>query len=197
MARRASGESGRQRARQPQHPSDAVDAIVEQWHRERPELDASAKEITGRIVRLSGIFQQAYRDAFTPLGISDGEYGVLATLRRAGKPFELTPTELARQRMMTSGGMTAAIDRLERKGLAVRIPNPADRRGSLVRLTEEGRRVTDKAMARHVEVEHRLVAALGRAERETLRSLLRTLLLSLDPQESPEPEPGADRSTPR
>lgn len=196
MARRAS-RGPKQHPGTGEDARDAVDAIVDQWRRERPDLDPSAKEITGRIVRLSGIFQQAYRDAFTPLGISDGEYGVLATLRRAGTPFELTPTELARQRMMTSGGMTAAIDRLERKGLAVRIPNPADRRGSLVRLTEEGRRVTDKAMARHVEVEHRLVAALGRAERETLRSLLRTLLLSLDPQESPEPEPGADRSTPR
>src|SRR5690606_7234824 len=115
-------------------------------------------------VRLAGIFQQAYRDAFAPLGISDGEYGVLATLRRAGAPFALTPTELARHRMMTSGGMTAAIDRLERKGLATRTPNPADRRGSLVRLTDDGRRVIDKAMALHVEVEHRLVAALGRPE---------------------------------
>lgn len=202
MARRASGESGRQRARQPQHPSDAVDAIVEQWHRERPELDASAKEITGRIVRLGGIFQQAFRDAFAPLGITDGEYGVLATLRRAGAPFELTPTELARHRMMTSGGMTAAIDRLERKGLAVRTPNPADRRGSLVRLTDEGRRVVDEAMARHVEVEHQLVEALSGKERDALRALLRALLVSVDPQPpepatEPEQAPDADRSTRR
>ena len=133
--------------------ADAVDAIVEQWRRERPDLDPSAKHITGRIIRLGGIFQQVYGAAFDALGINETDYGVLAPLRRAGPPFELTPTELARQRMMTSGGMTAAIDRVERKGLVTRAPNPADRRGSLVRLTDEGRRVIDAAMERHAEVE--------------------------------------------
>jgi DNA-binding MarR family transcriptional regulator len=160
--------------------SDAVDSIIEQWHRERPDLDPSAKGITGRVVRLAGVFQQAYSDAFAPLGINDGDYGVLAALRRQGEPFELTPTELARQRMMTSGGMTAAIDRVERKGLARRLPNPADRRGSLVRLTDEGRRVIDEAMARHVEVERQLVAALSDKDRERLPVMLRTLLLALE-----------------
>lgn len=159
---------------------DAVDAIVQQWHDERPELDTSSKEVTGRIVRLSGLFQDAYRAAFEPLGIGDGDYGVLAALRRAGEPFELTPTELARQRMMTSGGMTAVIDRLERKGFLVRAPNPADRRGSLVRLTAKGRRVVDQAMERHVEVERELVAVLGERERERLAATLRKLLLALD-----------------
>jgi DNA-binding MarR family transcriptional regulator len=162
------------------NPGDAVDAIIEQWHRERPDLDPEAKGITGRVVRLAGLFQQAYTEAFAPLGINDGEYGVLAALRRQGDPCELTPTELARQRMMTSGGMTAAIDRVERKGLAVRLPNPADRRGSLVRLTDEGRRVIDTAMARHVEVERELVAALAPKDRERLPAMLRTLLLALE-----------------
>lgn len=159
---------------------DAVDAIVEEWRRERPDLDASGKEITGRIVRLAGIFQDAYAAAFEPLGISGADYGILAPLRRAGKPFELTPTELARHRMMTSGGMTAAIDRLVGKGLLVRAPNPADRRGSLVRLTPEGRRVVDRAMKRHVEVERSLVSALGERDRERLIALLRKLLVSVD-----------------
>ena len=163
-----------------QATTDAVDAIVEQWRRERPDLDPTAKEITGRIIRLGGLFQQAYRAAFAPLGINDGDYGVLATLRRAGAPFELTPTELARHRMMTSGGMTAAIDRVERKGLAARVPNPADRRGSLVRLTDEGRRVVDDAMARHVDVEHRLVAALSPEDHDRLAALLRALLIDLE-----------------
>jgi DNA-binding MarR family transcriptional regulator len=161
-------------------PTDAVDAIVEQWRRERPDLDPSAKEITGRIVRLAGLFQQTFSKAFEPLGITDGEFGVLSALRRAGAPFELTPTDLARHRMMTSGGMTAVIDRVERKGLATRVPNPADRRGSLVRLTDEGRRVVDAAMAIHADVEHRLVAALEPKDRERLPSLLRTLLLAVD-----------------
>ena len=160
--------------------TDGVDAIVEQWRRERPELDPSGKEITGRVIRLSALFQRAYGEAFEPLGITEGEYSILSPLRRAGEPFELTPTELARHRMLTSGGMTAALDRLERKGLVVRAPNPADRRGSLVRLTDEGRRVVDEAMARHVEAERALVAGLGDGERDRLASLLRTLVLSLE-----------------
>lgn len=159
---------------------DAVDAIVEEWHRERPDLDPSAKGITGRVVRLAGLFQAAYGTAFEPLGITEADYGILAPLRRAGKPFELTPTELARHKMMTSGGMTAAIDRLVRKGLLVRAPNPADRRGSLVRLTPEGRRVVDRAMKLHVEVERSLVSALGERDRDRLVALLRRLLVSVD-----------------
>ena len=101
--------------------SDAVDVIVEQWRRERPDLDPGAKHVTGRIIRLASLFQQSYGDVFEPLGLNDGDYGLLAALRRAGAPFQLTPTELARHMMMTSGGMTAAIDRLERKGFAVRV----------------------------------------------------------------------------
>src|SRR5687767_13454154 len=88
---------------------DAVDAIVEQWRRERPDLDPSAKDLTGRIIRLASLFQQAYSETFEPLGLNDGDYGVLAPLRRAGAPHQLTPTELAKHRMMTSGGMTAAL----------------------------------------------------------------------------------------
>jgi DNA-binding MarR family transcriptional regulator len=157
-----------------------VDAIVEQWRRERPDLDPTAKEVTGRIVRLAGIFQAAYAEAFAPLGLNDGDYGVLVAIRRAGAPFVLTPTELARRRMMTSGGMTAALDRLERKGLVRRGPNPADRRGSLVALTDEGRAAVDAAMERHVDAEHRLVAGLSDAERERLRGLLHKLLVAVD-----------------
>jgi DNA-binding MarR family transcriptional regulator len=161
---------------------DAVDRIVEQWHRERPELDTAAKEITGRIVRLSGLFQQTLAAAFAPLGINDADYGILAALRRSGAPYELTPTDLARQRMMTSGGMTAAIDRVERKGLVARVPNPADRRGSLVRLTDEGLDIVNQAMVRQVDAEHELVSGLATKDRERLPGLLRTLLLALEPE---------------
>jgi DNA-binding MarR family transcriptional regulator len=161
-------------------PPDHVDAIVEAWRRERPDLDPSAKEVTGRIIRLAGLFQAAYAEAFAPLGINESDFGMLAPLRRAGPPYRLTPTELARHKMMTSGGMTAAIDRLVRKGLLVREPNPADRRGSLVGLTEEGRRVIDDAMVVHTEVEHRLVAALPARDRERLVGYLRTLLRDVD-----------------
>jgi len=159
---------------------DAVDIIVEEWKRERPDLDASAKEVTGRIVRLASWFQQAYSDTFQPLGLNDGDYGVLAPLRRAGEPYELTPTELARHRMMTSGGMTAALDRLERKGFIDRLPNPADRRGSIVRLTDEGRTIINEAMSQHVQTEERLTAVLDRDERRQLSALLRKLLGAIE-----------------
>lgn len=163
-----------------QDKSDAVDAIVGQWRRERPDLDASAKHVTGRIIRLASLFQAAYADAFGPLGLNDGDYGVLAALRRAGTPNRLTPSDLARHQMMTSGGMTAAIDRLERKGLVTRLPNPNDRRGSLVELTDDGRSVVDRAMELQAEVESRLVGALRPSERKTLEQLLRKLLLDVD-----------------
>ena len=159
---------------------DAVDVIIEQWRRERPDLDPGAKEVTGRIIRLASLFQQSYGAAFEPLGLNDGDYGLLAPLRRAGEPHQLTPTELARHRMMTSGGMTAAIDRLERKGLVDRVPNPADRRGNLVRLTAAGRQVTDEAMTRHAHTEHRLLDTLDEHEQTQLRDLLHKLLRSLD-----------------
>jgi DNA-binding MarR family transcriptional regulator len=101
-------------------------------------------------------------------------------MRRAGTPYRLTPTELARRRMMTSGGMTPVIDRLERRRLVARGPNPDDRRGSLVELTEARREVVDEAMALHAGAEQRLVAGLDDAEREQLAALLRKLLLSVE-----------------
>lgn len=162
---------------------DAVDRIIEQWEVQRPDLDPSAKGVTGRIVRLASIFQRRFGEAFAEFDLTEGDYGVLVALRRSGGPFELTPTELARARMMTSGGMTAVIDRLERRTLLERLPNPADRRGSIVRLTPEGRSVIDRAMDAHTAVEHELIAALDDQDRDRLASLLRTLLHGNDPDE--------------
>jgi DNA-binding MarR family transcriptional regulator len=163
---------------------DAVDAIVAEWRRERPDLDPSAKHITGRIVRLASLFLQEFdrnkQSALGKHGLNEGDFGVLAPLRRAGEPFELTPTELARHRMITSGGMTAAVDRLERKGMVVRVPNPADRRGSLVRLTEQGRAVADASMVLHAETEHKLVAPLSEHDAGELQRILRQLLIATD-----------------
>lgn len=170
----------RQDALQQDSGGDPVDAIVEQWRRERPEADTSAKQVTGRIVRLAGLIQGAFAEAFLPLGITEAEFGVLAPLRRAGAPFELTPTELARQKMMTSGGMTAAIDRLARKRLVERLPNPSDRRGSLVRLTDAGVEVIEEAMTMHTEVEHRMVAGLSATQRAQLEKGLRALLRAVE-----------------
>ena len=159
---------------------DPVDVIIGQWRTERPELDPSAKAITGRIVRLAGTFQRRFGEAFADLGVTEGDYGLLVALRRAGEPYGLTPTELARARMMTSGGMTAVIDRLERRGLLERLPNPADRRGSIVQLTAEGLALVDRAMELHTEVEHSLVGSLSTKDRDQLTVLLRRLVLATD-----------------
>jgi DNA-binding MarR family transcriptional regulator len=159
---------------------DAVDAIIREWRRERPDLDPAAKEVTGRVIRLASIFQHAYSQEFRPLGLSEGAYGVLATLRRSGQPFELSPSELARHGMMSSGGMTLVVDRLERDGYVTRAPNPSDRRGSRVRLTSAGRDVIDRAMVAHTAAEQRLVAGLNDGDRKRLAELLRKLLLTVD-----------------
>jgi DNA-binding MarR family transcriptional regulator len=163
---------------------DAVDAIVQQWRDQRPDLDPSAKHITGRIVRLAVLFQAEFERikgaAFEQHGLKETDFGVLSPLRRAGEPFELTPTELARHRMITSGGMTAALDRLEDKGMIVRVPNPNDRRGSLVRLTDRGREVIDASMELHAEVEQQLVAALNEQDAADLQRILRKLLIATE-----------------
>lgn len=159
---------------------DAVDLIVAQWERERPDLDPSGKHVTGRVVRLATLYQESFSRAFAPLDLNDGEYGILAPLRRAGPPYTLSPTQLARHRMITSGGMTAALDRLERKGLITRRPNPDDRRSSLVALSDQGLETVDAAMALHVETEQRLVSVLDDAERATLTDLLRRLVIDAE-----------------
>ena len=171
-----------QDARQ-QGTSDAVDVIVDDWSRECPRLDTSAKQVTGRIVRLSALFQQAFAESSAEAGLDGAGFGILAALRRAGADRPVTPTELARRRMMTSGGMTAALDRLERRGLVERVPNPDDRRGSLVRLTEDGRAAIEAAVDRQAEVERRLVEPLTAKEAAQLVVLLRKLLLATDPDE--------------
>ena len=160
---------------------DAVDTIVEDWVRERPGLDTSRKHVTGRVVRLSALFQQAFGTSHATVGIDNPDFGILAALRRAGPDHPVTPTELARRRMMTSVGMTAAIDRLERRGLVTRLPNPADRRGSLVRLTEEGREVIERAADLQADVERRLCRSLTDRQIDQLAGLLRRVLLDVDP----------------
>ena len=166
--------------------SDAVDEIIAQWRVERPDLDPSGKHITGRIVRLASQFLQAFEEshmaAVPEVGMNGSDFGVLSPLRRSGEPFELTPTELARHRMISSGGMTAALDRLERRGWIVRVPNPNDRRGSLVRLTEAGREAIDRAMDLHAETERQLVAPLDEHDQRELQRILRRLLVATERQ---------------
>ena len=174
---------------------DEIDRIVEQWNRERPDLDVSPTETLQRITRLSLLQGLSFARVFAPHGISFGEYLVLAALRRAGPPFRMNPTRLFNSVILSSGAMTNRLDRLEEMGLVERQPDPADRRGRLVALTDRGRQLVDAALLDHLENEQGLLAALDAGERAELAELLRKLLASrafreLDPAaEGRDPEP--------
>ncbi len=160
--------------------ADPVDAILAQWQRERPDLDVSPMGIIGRVGRLSKHLERALQKTFSDFDLNGGEFDVLATLRRSGQPYQLTPTELFNTLMISSGTMTHRIDRLEQADLVKRIPDPSDRRGTLVQLTDKGFNVIEKAVEAHVANGHRLLTVLEEAEREVLAQLLRKLLISFE-----------------
>jgi len=159
---------------------DAVDRIIDQWREQRPDLDPSAKAVTGRIVRAADLILRRCRVPIAPLGVKDGEYSALVALRRSGEPYELSPAALTQQLMVTSGGLSLMVDRLERDGLVRRRPNPDARRGELVALTNRGVSVVEEAMTAHTAIEHELVAGLTAREQQQLAGLLRKLLVSID-----------------
>ncbi|MBW8907812.1 MAG: MarR family transcriptional regulator [Mesorhizobium sp.] len=159
---------------------DRAAKALEQWRRERPDLDVSPMGVIGRLNEVSTIIM---RDRLAPVfarfGLQTGEFDVLATLRRSGAPFALTPTDLYEATMVTSGAMTARLDRLEKAGLIQRAPHPSDRRGIVVQLTAKGLALVDEALAAHVANEHAILAGLTAAERETLADLLAKLIDSM------------------
>ncbi|MEU1194622.1 MarR family transcriptional regulator [Streptomyces sp. NPDC005813] len=157
---------------------DAVDAIIEQWAAVRPDLDTTAMEVFGRIFRLSRAMGDRMEKAYTPFGISRGEFDVLATLRRSDAPYTLSPRQLSATLMLTTGGMTGRLDKLERAGLLRRSPDPHDRRGLQVTLTDEGLRVIDEAVGAGLAVQTDALAGLDEARAGQLADLLRRLLTS-------------------
>jgi DNA-binding MarR family transcriptional regulator len=158
-----------------------AERAVQQWRKERPDLDVSPMAVIGRLSEAATVIS---RDRLSPVfarfGLQHGEFDVLATLRRSGAPFALTPTELYEATMVTSGGMTNRLDRLERAELIARKAHPTDRRGTIVQLTDKGRKLIDKALTAHVENEHAILSALTTAERDTLAALLGKLIDSLE-----------------
>ncbi|WP_335582903.1 MarR family winged helix-turn-helix transcriptional regulator [Cupriavidus sp. USMAA2-4] len=162
-------------------PADRVDRILAQWARERPDLDASPMGVIGRLWRLDRHTDRAVEAALATAGLNGWEFDVLATLRRSGAPYALSPGALMESLMITSGTMTNRLDHLERAGLVRRSPNPDDRRGLRIELTPAGFERVDRALEIHVANEHRLLAGLAPAEREQLAGLLRRLLLSFEP----------------
>lgn len=163
---------------------DEVDRLVEAWQRERPDLDLAPMEVLSRLSRLGHHLDRARRQAFTEHGIESWEFDVLAALRRAGAPYELSPGRLLKETLVTSGTMTNRVDRLTARGLVERLPDPTDRRGVLVRLTDEGRRTVDGALDGLLARERALLTGLNPAEHRRLAGLLRSLVL---PFETPPP----------
>ncbi|MDT9593649.1 MarR family transcriptional regulator [Nocardioides zeae] len=155
---------------------DEVDELVEAWARERPDLDLGPVEVFSRISRLSRHLDLARRKAFAAHEIEPWEFDVLAALRRAGAPYELSPGRLLRETLVTSGTMTNRVDRLAGRGLVDRQPDPNDRRGVLVRLTPAGKAAVDGAFEALLTAEAALVADLPADERERLGALLRELM---------------------
>lgn len=156
--------------------TDGVDRIVSRWRRVRPDLDPSSTEVIGRIVRLEYFITRRVLVDLARYRLTVGEFDVLAALRRVDEPFELSPYQLQSMVLISSGGLTNRIDRLEKAGLVTRHPDPADRRGVIVRLTEKGLEVVDDATEHHLSAEAELLKPLDAAERQQLAGLLRKLL---------------------
>lgn len=160
--------------------NDHVDRIQEQWRLERPDLDVSPAGVIGRLHRLGDRLREEVIKTYRRYGLGEGEFDVLAALRRQGTPYELAPGELARHTMVTTGAITKRIDRLEESGLVARRGNAADARGRIVGLTDAGLRVIDEAFTEHMRNEARLVSVLSPEERAQLEGLLRGWLLRLE-----------------
>jgi DNA-binding MarR family transcriptional regulator len=159
---------------------DEVDRLVSAWRRERPDLDVSPLEVLSRVTRLARHLDRARRTAFAERGLETWEFDVLSALRRAGTPYQLSPGQLLTQTLVTSGTMTNRIDRLAAKGLVVRGPDPNDRRGVLVRLTDSGRELADSALTGLLKNERELLSALPEERLEILGALLRELTVQFE-----------------
>lgn len=159
---------------------DHVDRILAQWRRERPDLDVSAMGPLGRLARLRAHISREQEAVFADHGLTSASFDVLATLRRSGPPFQLSPGELLAATMVTSGTMTNRLDQLEKAGLVKRLENPEDRRGVIIALTPEGLKRIDAAVAAHVANQQRLVAGLTPEERDALDALLKKFLATFE-----------------
>ncbi|GAB3566347.1 MarR family winged helix-turn-helix transcriptional regulator [Spelaeicoccus albus] len=160
--------------------ADEVDRIVEAWRRERPDLDVEPMEVLSRVTRLARQLDLARRSTFLAHGLEVWAFDVLSALRRSGEPYRLSPSQLLTQTLVTSGTMTNRIDRLAGLGLVERHPDPRDRRGVLVQLTDTGRQRVDNALRELLEIERQLLVALSGDDQKLLAGLLRDLSIGFD-----------------
>ena len=168
---------------------DHVDGVIEQWARERPELDLAPLAVVARLGRAARFVDDGLEREFERHGLTRASWDVLASLRRTGPPYRLSPTDLYRSLMRTSGAMTHRLKGLERAGLVRRVPDPQDARSVLVELTARGRRLVDEVADVHLANEDRLLTALSGPEREQLADLLRKLLVAFERATPPSSRP--------
>lgn len=159
---------------------DHVDRILAQWRRERRDLDVTPMGLIGRVKRLALCLTRGMEETWAAHGLNAASFDVLATLRRAGPPFSLSPGDLLESTMVTSGTMTNRIDRLEQAGLVERIQNPADGRSFLISLTGKGFDVIDAAVTDHVRTQEKLLSGLSKSQRDKLDALLRRFLADFE-----------------
>jgi DNA-binding MarR family transcriptional regulator len=159
---------------------DEVDHLVEAWQRERPDLDVAPMQVLSRVSRLARHLDRQRSSAFAAYGLETWEFDVLAALRRAGTPYQLSPGQLLRETMVTSGTMTNRVDRLAARGLVARENHPGDRRGVLVRLTVSGKETADAALSDLLTAEEEILAGLTKQEQSQLSVALRRLLIPYD-----------------
>ena len=159
--------------------NDAVDQILAEWQAAAPDLDTSPMAVIGRISRLSRLIDRHLARNFMNYGIDDWMYDVLATLRRSGEPHELSPGDLVRHTMVTTGAMTNRIDRLAERGLVERRHDEVDRRRIVVRLTPKGLELVDRIAPDHYQCESDLLNALDQRDCDRLAQILRVLLIDL------------------
>jgi DNA-binding MarR family transcriptional regulator len=171
--------------------ADSIDELMQAWERERPDLESWPFAIFGRIWRLSANLLGNAEHWLSPIGLTFESFSVIVTLRRGGPPFEMNPTALYRESLLSSGAITNRIDRVEAQGLVKRLPDPNDRRGTIVRLTPRGRALADRAIKLHFESLAKSLGGLDKSERAQLTALLGKLLLSVE--ENRRGAPKADR----
>lgn len=162
---------------------DEVDTVIAQWRRERPDLDLWPVEVLARVTRFAAIMQRSFDEVFARHGLHNGEFDVLAAIRRSGPPYTVTPSALSQQLMLSRAGMTNRLDRLERAGLVTRRLDPEDRRSFLVTLSEDGMGVVDAAMTDHAANEENLLSGLSERQQRQLDEVMYTLLQSLRERE--------------
>ncbi len=157
---------------------DVADIGIAMWQRERPDIDCSGKAVTGRVLRLAEIFMVAMNENMAEFGVRYSQYAIVGTLRASGKPYRMSPSEMQERLMITSGGLSNLLKKIEEMGYIRRLNDPDDGRGVIVELTGAGFELSEETMAAQAATERALVAALSQDEQELLSSLLRRLVLA-------------------